>query len=152
MKIAWNSSPIRESSYPETAEERQKARAQRLYRPMSSPVQRRTTRSEPGQNPTRERAKLEAKEKREDERQKRLDLSREKITDIETAAKHERELLRQAAREELYVELLIGEEESKKLEEQLSMKAIEQQFLEELEALLAQEQAELELHFEDMRI
>lgn len=156
MVSQWNSSPIRDTSYLEAAEDNQRARAQRLYKPMSSPVQQRSS-QEGSYSFQRMLAKSKVKDQREDRRQKRLELSREKVTDYESTQKDEEELLRQANETQIDLEQLIEEEEQERVEREHSKceaaeLSNEERYLEELELLLAQEQDELELRFGEMAI
>lgn len=147
MTVPWNSSPVRDLATLEATEERQMARAQHLYRPMSSPLKQRTTSDGNGQKAAKQRYK----EFRDQKRQRRLELSREKLTEIQNSREEEEELLRQAVDAEVDIEYLIDVEARIK-EEASAAEAREQYELEELELLLAQEQAELELHFSKMQI
>ncbi|RKP32882.1 hypothetical protein METBISCDRAFT_21145 [Metschnikowia bicuspidata] len=114
---------------------------------MSSPLKQRTKSDGNG----REAAKQRYKEFRDQKRQRRLELSREKLTEIQNSREEEDELLRQAVDAEVDIEYLIDVEARRK-EEATAAEAREQYELEELELLLAQEQAELELHFSKMQI
>lgn len=139
MTTSWNSSPIRESSYVDTASENQKLRAQRLYRPMSSPLQNRHGYC------ARDVARLRGKEERENRRQQRLELSREKVTEVQLTKEDEERLRKEAMDAEVDVDRLVAQEEQFQEEQH-------QEYLEQLEQILAQEQAELELHFSDMQL
>lgn len=142
-----NSSPIRDSSYLEAAEDHQKTRAQNLYRPMSSPIKLDLAKES---NSVRFQARAKCKEKREERRQKRLELSREKVSEFEGVAEEQQRLLREATTVEVDLELLLDEE--KAIAEQQLQDEEEQEYLEELEMILAQEQAELELHLENLAL
>lgn len=124
---------------------------------MSSPIQQKLTNEHPPETPLRNQAKQKLKEQREDRRQKQLELSREKVTDYECAQKDEEKLLRQASDVQVDLDQLIEEEERVLADREQSGRhdaggPSQEQYLEELELLLAQEEAELELHFSVMAI
>lgn len=151
MATPWNSSPIRDQSSLEAVESKQKLRAHQLYRPMSSPIKLRCTEEYVLGSSSRDQLKNKSKEQREQRRQKRLENSREKATDFLGARDKEVELLREANNAEVDINQLIEEEEKNKRD--LMVKAEqEEQYLEELELILAQEQAELELHLKDLSL
>lgn len=151
MAAPWNSSPIRDGSNLEAFEDKQKLRAQQLFRPMSSPIKLRITRDYVPGDSARVQQKNKSKEDRINRRQKRLENSREKVTDILDAQDTEAELLRQAKGLEADLDQLIEEEERNK-SDQLISEEQEKQYLEELESILAQEEAELELLLQELSL
>lgn len=151
MSTPWNSSPIRSQPDLESVEGKQKLRAHQLYRPMSSPIKLRCTEDRVPGSSSRDHLKVKSKELREQRRQTRLENSREKVTDILGALDKEAELLREANVVEVDLDQLIEEEE--KCKSDLFVKEEqEEQFVEELESILAQEQAELELLLKELSL
>lgn len=151
----WASSPVKEPSGLEEMEELQKARAFSNRRPMSSPL--RQTR---GQE-TQSRMRQELKSLRDEVRQAKLELKREKTDHDENVRARILQLESQALELELDLDVLI-EEESQVAHEQkqnentdkqdASPCDVDEQYNEELEDFLAQEELELEAQLRELSL
>lgn len=131
----WNSSPIRESTNLQDIRANQCARAQRLYQPMSSPVQLKT------QDSNRKREQMRAL--RDKTRQLRLELGREKTSEREDLEKQLQRLREEADALEADPDVYLHEQEEATAADD---------YAEELEAYLDEADLELEQQLSDMQL
>ncbi|GEQ66689.1 hypothetical protein JCM33374_g352 [Metschnikowia sp. JCM 33374] len=152
MVKPWHSSPTRENSSVDAIEERQRARAGRLYQPMSSPIKEAT------QTGQRHRLREQMRHMREDIRQQRQELSREKTVHDEYYNARLKSLQEQADALDTDLELLLEEEKNirESTEAVSAPDGVDQKYLEELEDeledFLAEEELELEAQLRDLQI
>lgn len=144
----FHSSPLRGKLAVDDLEDKLKARANRLYHPMSSPIAQRTP-SLPS------RLKTKQDEIRRLHRQARLALGREKITDTEDWQKQLKELKEQADALDIDPDILAEEEiqltQEHEYENQYE-EYLEEQLEEQLEDYIADAELELEQQLKDMQL